>query len=158
MKRRGIKEVIHDDIMEYSGIQYDTLLLLMNGIGVVGDLKGLNRFLEHSKSLLRPGGQILLDSSDLSYLFEEDEEEGIAATQKRRYRGIIRYQMTYRNIVGDPFNWLYIDYARLSRHARICGYTCELLQEGNHYEYLARLMPGQKPETKDDYFSINKQS
>jgi hypothetical protein len=45
----------------------------MNGAGMCGRLKKYSNFLLKLKSLLNPGGQILLDSSILS-MFDDDED------------------------------------------------------------------------------------
>ena len=136
MQSRGVENIIHGSIWDFTKRKFDTLLLLMNGIGLVGDLKGLNQFLGHAKSLLKPGGQILFDSSDIAYLYEKDNQEIL---NPDRYYGIISYQMCYGEVCGEIFDWLYIDYPRLEKHARVNGYTCEKLVEGGHYEYVASL-------------------
>lgn len=137
MKTRGVTSPVHQSIWEVPEAEYDTLLMMMNGIGLVGDLKGLNRFLEEADKWLAPGGQILMDSSDIAYLFEDNPEKLQAKNQP--YYGIIHYQMSFGKATGAPFNWLYIDFPRLEKHARVFGYTAEKLAEGPHYEYLARL-------------------
>lgn len=140
MQQRGLKNVTHGNIWEITGQTFDTLLMLMNGIGIVGDLKGLNRFLEFVRRLLKPGGQLLMDSSDIAYLFEGEN----TAPPNPVYYGIISYQMAYKKTLGETFDWLYIDFPRLSRHARAHGFQCELLTNGPHFEYLARLTPVEK--------------
>lgn len=137
MKTRGVASPVHQSIWEVPAAEYDTLLMMMNGIGLVGDLKGLNRFLEEASKWLAPDGQILLDSSDIAYLFEDNPEKLRAKNQP--YYGIIHYQMSFGKATGDPFDWLYIDFPRLEKHARVFGYQVEKLAEGPHYEYLARL-------------------
>ncbi len=139
MQARGVKKALHEDIYTYQGPPVDTLLLLMNGIGLVGDLHGLNQFLDQAKGWLKPGGQILLDSSDISYLYESEELS--LTLPEGRYHGIIRYQMTFGAIQGEAFDWLYLDYPKLVQHATHHGYSCSCLHKGPHYEYLARLIP-----------------
>lgn len=140
MKTRGVNSPIHQSIWEVPDSQYDTLLMMMNGIGLVGDLKGLNKFLKEATKWLAPGGQILMDSSDIAYLFEDNPEKLRAKNQP--YYGIIHYQMSFGKATGEPFDWLYIDFPRLEKHARVFGYKAEKLAEGPHYEYLARLTKG----------------
>ncbi|MDF1673376.1 MAG: methyltransferase domain-containing protein [Vicingaceae bacterium] len=118
--------------------QYDTLLFLMNGVGIAGTLKGLPIFLNHAKSLLKPNGQILLDSSDISYLYEE-EDGSVWMNLNSTYYGEVTYQMKYKNCLTEPFNWLFVDYESLAKTAKECGLNCELIYEGEHYDYLARL-------------------
>ena len=75
-KQRGVKSTQNCSILDYKNQKFDTLLLLMNGIGIVGKLELLMTYLTHFKSLLNPNGQILLDSSDIIYMFDADEDGG----------------------------------------------------------------------------------
>lgn len=118
--------------------KYDTLLFLMNGVGIAGTLKELPKFLNHSKSLLKPNGQILLDSSDISYLFKEDDGSQWVNLNKNYY-GEVSYRMTYKNYSTNWFDWLFIDFNTLQEQASKVGLKCELIQKGSHYDYLARL-------------------
>ena len=135
MENRGVKQVVHQSFWDYEGEKFDTLFLMMNGIGFAGNLKGLNSFLQKARQMLNPGGQILMDSSDIAYLFEEDTD----LVPNPIYYGIIQYRMEYEEIAGDTFEWLYIDELRLKKHAKLYGFNCEILAIGGHYEYLARL-------------------
>ena len=133
MKRRGVKKVTQGDI--YSGQkEYDTLLLLMNGIGLCGDMEGLNTLLLHLKSLLKMDGQIILDSSDISYLYSADDFPA------KNYYGEISYQYEYESVKGDWFKWLYIDFDLLRSSAKKHGLFCELLFEDDMDQYLARIV------------------
>lgn len=118
--------------------QYDTLLFLMNGVGIAGTLKELPKFLNHAKSLLKLNGQILLDSSDISYLFKE-EDGSMWMNLNSNYYGEVTYQMEYKDYLTEPFNWLFVDFQKLKEVATGCGLKCELIQKGEHYDYLARL-------------------
>jgi SAM-dependent methyltransferase len=133
MKNRGVKNVINGDI--FSGQQkYDTLLLLMNGIGLCGDMEGLDKLLLHLKTLLKKDGQILLDSSDISYLYSADD------LPTDNYYGEIFYQYEYNSVKGDWFKWLYIDFERLKNAAKKYGLFCELLFEDDMDQYLASIV------------------
>lgn len=134
MKNRGIKKVSHGDIFSDQK-DYETLLFLMNGIGLCGDIEGLNKLLLHLKRFLKPEGQIILDSSDISYLFYP----GNFPIEK--YYGEISYQYEYQSIKGDWFKWLYIDFESLKHIAAKNGFLCEFLFEDEMDQYLARLTP-----------------
>ena len=90
------------------------------------------------KLLLRPGGCVLMDSSNLSYLFEE-EDGSIVINLAGDYYGEVDFQMQYKNVKGDSFDWLYIDFQTLSIYAAENGFKAELVKEGTHYDYLAKL-------------------
>lgn len=139
MKQRGIRQVQQGDVFKLEGQSYDTLLLLMNGIGIAGDLEGLGRFLNHARQLLKPGGQLLLESSDILYMFE-DEDGSVLLDLNAGYYGEVRYNMHYKNQQTGEFNWLFIDPAILQDYAEEHGYTFEQLYEGEHGNYLARLV------------------
>ena len=120
-------------VFDYQGTGYDTLLLLMNGIGIVGQLTNLKKSLTHFASMLNLGGQILLDSSDISYLYEEDGKPA------DKYYGQLSYQYSYKKQLGNWFDWLYLDYNTLSEHAERAGLNTEMLLEDESDQYLARL-------------------
>ena len=50
-----------------------------------------------------------------------------------------RTQMKYKDCVTNEFNWLFIDFERLSLVSESLGFKCELVKEGEHFDYLARL-------------------
>ncbi|MEZ5198127.1 MAG: class I SAM-dependent methyltransferase [Bacteroidales bacterium] len=128
MKKRGLNKVVLADIYSYNQNTFDTLLMLMNGIGFTGDLNGLARFLAHSRRLIRPGGQILLDSTDILYLYEE-EDGSVMLNLNEDYYGEVVYRFEYNGVTGKPFKWLFVDYSLLSEMAGQAGYNCELLME-----------------------------
>ena len=138
MIKRGLQKVIHSDIFNYNSEKYDTLLMLMNGIGFTQNLNGLEKFFSHSKNLLKPGGQIIMDSSDLLYLYKE-EDGSIRINLNEDYYGEIEYQVEYRGVFGNSFKWLFVDFSTLTEYADKMGFRCELIYEGKCFEYLARL-------------------
>ena len=137
MKERGVKKVIEQDFFTLKG-QYDTVLMLMNGIGIVGTLERLPRFFRQLDKILAPGGQLLCDSSDISYVFE-DENGMIDIPNEMDYYGEHSFRMQYKDTIGEPFDWLYIDADTLREKAGRCGYAVEVVAEGEHYDYLARI-------------------
>ncbi|MFS4456377.1 class I SAM-dependent methyltransferase [Maribacter sp. 2304DJ31-5] len=138
-KRRGITETVHDTLLNFTGGRFDTLLLLMNGIGIAGKLNRLDSYLEKLKSLLKPNGQILLDSSDIIYMYDSDEDGGHWIPEGMDYYGEVTFTMEYKGLRSEPFNWLYVDYNTLQRAADYHGLHCELVSQGEHYDYLTRL-------------------
>lgn len=136
---RGIGQVWEADVLAIDGPRFDTLLMLMNGIGIVGTLNKIDTFFNHLKSLLRPGGQILLDSSDIIYMFDQDGDGGHWIPDGPDYYGEVSFVMEYKGQQSDPLSWLYIDYNTLQRAAIANKLSCELIFEGEHYDYLARL-------------------
>ena len=121
--------------------KFDTVLMLMNGTGIIGCLENMPVFFDRMRELLTPGGSLLIDSSDLRYLFEE-EDGSLMIDLADDYYGQLDYQMVYKNVEGEPFDWLYVDFDTLAYYAEESGFKAELLAEGDHYDYLARLSIG----------------
>ena len=136
---RGLKKAKVQDIMQLEGDQYDTILLLMNGAGMCGRLKNLPNFLQKLKSLLTDTGQILVDSSDIIYMFDEDEDGGKWIPTDVDYYGEVVFDITYKGEKENSFDWMYIDYNTLQNAAFANGLRCELIEEGEHYDYLAQI-------------------
>lgn len=139
MKRRGVQNVAQINLFDERFCEsFDTILMLMNGSGIIGKLENLPAFFKKMKQLLRPGGCVLMDSSDLSYLFEE-EDGSIVIDLAGDYYGEVDFQMQYKEVKGDSFDWLYIDFQTLSLYATENGFKAELVKKGKHYDYLAKL-------------------
>jgi hypothetical protein len=122
MRKRGVQTVFQESFWDHQGY-YDTLLLMMNGIGLAGTLSGVQLFLAKLKSLLKPGGQVLLDSSDLNYLYDSDFPK---PTDK--YFGEVEYCYEYRGTRAKPFNWLFLDWEALQKEAKKAGLAARLLK------------------------------
>ncbi|GJQ06456.1 class I SAM-dependent methyltransferase [Capnocytophaga cynodegmi] len=137
-KLRGLKNVSVANVMEFEG-KFDTILLLMNGAGMCGRLKQMGTFLAKIKSLLAPNGQILTDSSDIIYMFDENEDGTYDVPLHFDYYGEVDYLVKYKNEKEEPFAWLYVDYNTLQNVAHSVGLECELVAEGEHYDYLAKM-------------------
>ncbi|NCP21823.1 MAG: SAM-dependent methyltransferase [Flavobacteriales bacterium CG_4_9_14_0_2_um_filter_35_242] len=136
-KLRGLKNAVAIDFWHLKNQKFDTILLMMNGIGLCGKLYDLPKFLGHLKKLLNKGGQILVDSSDIKYMYETEAGDFDFPTDQ--YYGEVPFTMTYKREKSAPFNWLYLDFNTLKLHARQMGFQCQLILEGPHYDYLAKL-------------------
>lgn len=138
---RGVKNVSQTDILDVkSEKKFDTILLLMNGTGIFGKLNKISLYLQKLKSLLNESGQILIDSSDIIYMFDEDEDGGKWIPTDVDYYGEVTFTVSYKGEKDKPFEWLYVDYNTLQNAAHANGLQCELVMEGEHYDYLARLV------------------
>jgi SAM-dependent methyltransferase len=139
LSKRGIRNIVLADYYEYSGAIYDTLLFLMNGIGIAGTLDDLPQFLKKAGELLKPDGQVIFDSSDIDYMYCEEDGSKLINLNSRYY-GELMYRMVYKNIEGEPFPWLFIDFQTLSAQVKKSGFKAELMATGDHYDYLACLL------------------
>lgn len=139
MNSRGVKTVHHADFFHFAQPRpYDTVLLLMNGTGLAGTLDRLADLLRKAEALLAPGGQILIDSSDLIYLFQE-EDGSIALPIGGKYYGELTYTYIFGGKRSEPFSWVFVDQQTLADAADRVGLDCQIVLEGDHYDYLARL-------------------
>lgn len=122
------------DFFNFSGSNgFDTILLLMNGIGIAGTLSHLEFTLLQLKSHLNPGGQVVFDSSDIKYLYEDDEG-GLWVDLNTEYYGNFEFRMQYKNHETDWFKWLYVDFDKLNEIAQKAGFTVQkLYNKDNHY-------------------------
>lgn len=139
-RQRGLKNIFQADILEFNpDKKFDTIILLMNGTGIFGKLKNVSVYLQKLKSLLNEDGQILIDSSDIIYMFDEDEDGGKWIPTDVDYYGEVTFTVTYKGEKDEPFEWLYLDYNTLQNATHANGLHCKLILEGKHYDYLARL-------------------
>jgi hypothetical protein len=139
LKKRGIKKIINNDILSFSGERFNTILMLMNGIGIAKNISGLKDMLSHLKKLLLPNGSIIVDSSDLIYLYQEENGSFLFDINSKNYYGEIEYQLKYKNIVGETYSWLFADNVILFEIAEELGYQAKIIDYGPHYDYLAEL-------------------
>jgi SAM-dependent methyltransferase len=136
---RGLKNTRIQDIMTLQNEKFDTILLLMNGSGIFGKLANVPKHLQLLKSLLNKNGRILLDSSDIVYMFDEDADGRKWLPVTKDYYGEVVFNISYKGKTEKSFDWLYLDYNTLRDIAAANGLQCELILEGGHYDYLAGL-------------------
>lgn len=136
-KLRGVLNAEIKNILDETET-YDTILLLMNGTGIFQELSNVSKYLTHLKSLLKPNGQILIDSSDIKYMYE-DEDGGFWIDAHSNYYGELDYFLSYKGKKETPMKWLYLDFDTLKLACETVGLNCELILEGEHFDYLARL-------------------
>lgn len=137
---RGIKDTAVISVLDLDvTLKYDTIYLLMNGTGIFGKLKNIDQYLSKLKELLTPEGQILIDSSDIVYMFDEDEDGGKWIPMYSDYYGELIFNVSYKGEQEEPFDWLYLDYNTLQNACISQGLKCEFILEGNHFDYLARI-------------------
>lgn len=139
LQSRNLTNVVNQDIFRFNSQKFDTILLLMNGTGIAGTLDGLDVLLHHLKSLLNPGGQILIDSSDLIYLFEEEDGAALINISDDNYYGQLTFQTEYKGWISKPFPWLYVDLSNLENAVEKNGLKIRKVFKGQHYDYLAQI-------------------
>lgn len=134
MKDRGVKKPLLQNINTFEG-KFDTILMLMNGIGLTKTLPGFKEFLIKIKSLLNPGGMLLFDSSNVSYLYQDIEKP------KDRYFGEVSFQYQYKGEKGSWFKWVYIDEETIKTTAEETGWDYELIFDDGEDQFLVKLSP-----------------
>ena len=143
LRERGVRDVRQASWMDVQAGQFDTLLFMMNGLGLVETLTGLPRFFEDVRRLLRPGGQILADSTDVRVRMDPvSRKTGALQRPDGRYVGELHFQLEFAGKKGPPFAQLYVDPETLQRYARDAGWSCGIVEPPDEYgNYLARLTP-----------------
>ncbi|WP_139003056.1 class I SAM-dependent methyltransferase [Hyunsoonleella aestuarii] len=136
-KQRGVLNATLKDVLNETET-FDTILLLMNGTGIFKELNQVSKYLSHLKSLLKPKGQILIDSSDIKYMYE-DEDGGYWMNMNSSYYGELDYFLSYKGKNENPMKWLYLDFDTLKFACDAVGLNCESVLDGEHFDYLARL-------------------
>lgn len=130
---RGLKNAKVTNVLEVDDQKFDTILLLMNGTGIFKSIDESPKYFQKLKSLLHQNGQILIDSSDIIYMYDIDD------VPVNNYYGELEFTITYKNKVEEPFPWLYLEFHLLQKLANENGLQCELIENGDHFDYLARL-------------------
>jgi SAM-dependent methyltransferase len=136
MEKRGIASVIREDFFQLASGAFDTLILLMNGIGLAGSIDGLRTFLAKAKHLLRPGGQLVFDSSDIAYLYPYG-----TPPKGNPYYGEVFFRYEYKKSLSDWFPWLFIDRKTLKTLAAREGWLTEVLYDDRQGQYLVKCRP-----------------
>lgn len=136
MRSQGINTQLID-FFELKDEKFDTLLFLMNGTGIAGELENFSKMLIHCRSLLNDGGKILIDSTDIHYIYE-DEDGSVWIDLNGSYYGEVQFNMKYKDQESGWFNWLYLDQDTLNNIAKENGYKTTILFE-NDDQYLAEL-------------------
>ena len=135
-KLRDVKNAHVLDILKETET-FDTILMLMNGSGFFQSLEQTPQVLHYLKGLLNESGQILIDSSDIKYMYE-DEDGGYWMDANSEYYGELEYHVTYKG-ESESFTWMYLDFENLKTACAIVGLNCELVLEGEHYDFLAKI-------------------
>lgn len=134
---RGIQKAVAQNMLEFSDETFDTILLLMNGTGIFQSLKVIDIYLKKLHSLLNKNGQILIDSTDILYMFDTDEDGGVYIPAEGYY-GELDYTVHYKGESEDPIKWLYLDFNTLKNAAENNGFKIEKVVQDED-SYLAKL-------------------
>ena len=132
---KGVENVVCEDFFKFEEKQFDTLLLLMNGIGICATVGGFRTFLKKAKSLLKPDGKIVFDSCDVAYMYED-------ISFPEYYYGEVECRYEYQGELTDWFGWLYIDQHTMKSVAEEEGWISEIIFEDDRNQYLAELYLG----------------
>ncbi|MCG8688584.1 MAG: class I SAM-dependent methyltransferase [Desulfobacterales bacterium] len=136
LEKQRVEKRIFASLFSLKKERFNTLVMLMNGIGICGSIEGLNYFLQHIRQLLEQGGQVLADSTDLTSMYTR---QPIVPDDSGAYYGETQFTMSYGRIQSDPFDWLYIDYATLEFYAQFHGWQCEQILTTGDGKFLARI-------------------
>ena len=136
-KARGVKNAICEDLLQFSEKNFDTVLLLMNGTGIFQSLEHIDQYLQKLKSLVVENGQILIDSTDILYMYDQDEDGGVLVPATGYY-GELDYYLHYKGESEEPMKWLYLDFNTLKNAAIANGFKIQKIKQLDD-SYLAKL-------------------
>jgi SAM-dependent methyltransferase len=141
LRERGVRDARKASWMDVDAGQFDTVLLMMNGLGLAESLSGLPSLLRAAGRLVRPGGQVLADSTDVRvHMDREAGRTGAFERSDGRYVGDLHFQLEFEGRKGPPFGQLYVDPETLGRCAGNEGWRSEIVQPPDKYgHYLVRL-------------------
>lgn len=136
-EKRGVKNTVIEDILDFEGGKFDTILLLMNGTGIFQSLSKIDFYFDKLHEILEENGQVLVDSTDIIYMYDRDEDGGVMIPAGEYY-GELDYWVHYKAESENPIKWLYLDFSTLRNAAENNGFNIELILQ-EEYSYLARL-------------------
>ena len=136
-KARGVKNAICEDLLQFSEKNFDTVLLLMNGTGIFQSLEHIDQYLQKLKSLVAENGQILIDSTDILYMYDQDEDGGVLVPATGYY-GELDYYLHYKGESELPMKWLYLDFDTLENAAIANGFKIQKIEQLED-SYLAQI-------------------
>jgi SAM-dependent methyltransferase len=141
LRERGVRNAQLATWMDLQTDPFDTVLMMMNGMGLAETLPGLRRFFRDARRLVKPDGQVLADSTDVR-VYMERRASGRSTRPDGRYLGELHFQLEFQGRKGPPFGQLYVDPETLAQYAHTEGWGCEILLGPDEYgHYLARLTP-----------------
>ena len=135
-KARGLENAVCEDFLKFSDDKFDTILLLMNGTGIFQNLAKIDQYLQKLKTLVAENGQILIDSTDILYMYED--EDGGVLVPATGYYGELDYYLHYKGDSEEPMKWLYLDFNTLKNAAQANGFKIQKVLQVED-SYLARL-------------------
>ena len=135
LKKRGVLKVLCRDIFKIKKLRFDSIILLMNGLGIQGNVQGTLQLLRHLRNLLAPDGQILADSADIDHLFYP---RGRRSPRSADFREVV-FKLKFRSQASSPFQWIYFRYSFFKKLSKRAGLQCELVQSTKRSGYLVRL-------------------
>ena len=136
-KARGVKNAVCEYFLKFSDSKFDTILLLMNGTGIFQSLKNVDQYLQKLKNLISENGQILLDSTDILYMYDQDDDGGVLVPATGYY-GELDYYIHYKGESELPMKWLYLDFNTLKNAAIVNGFKIQKIKQLDD-SYLAKL-------------------
>lgn len=140
MKDRGVRNARQGDQSAVAGERFDTVLMLMHGLGVVGNLHGLGRLFEGLPKMLNPGGRLVCDSADLAAVLGDESPDVLEELlNPNSYLGEVEFSLRYGSLEGPRYPWIFIDPDTLEIIATAAGLAIEISSEGVRGSYVAVL-------------------
>ena len=129
---QGVNKVINEDWRNLTLKNFDTVLVLMNGMGLAESPAELKLMFRKLKSFLSKTGSILIDSTDVTYAKADwpmlDSE----------YFGKVQFELKYKGKT-QCFPWLFVDFETAVKTAKSVKLNVEVLERARNGHFLLRL-------------------
>ena len=127
---RGLKHIVHSTWQHCNALPTppDTILLLMNGLGLAGYHDKLLYLARFCFSTLKPGGQVLADSSEILYL--------PPSPKLHRGNDEIYFRFTYDGQFSEWFSWLFASPAFVKATFTKAGFITTIIETPSEDRFL----------------------
>lgn len=131
-QKRGVVNLINEDWRNLSLKNFDTVLVLMNGMGLAESPAELKMMFRKLKSFLRKSGCVLIDSTDVTYA---KADWPMLDTE---YFGKVQFELKYKGKT-QCFPWLFVDFDTAVQTAKSVKLNVEVLERARNGHFLLKL-------------------
>ena len=147
MLDRGISDVRQGDIFTSDLGSYDTILILMNGIGMAGRHEGLEKLFNRLRQLLKPGGRVVFDAAGLDAEISRLDAENLSDMAiGRPHLGEVYFRLTFDDLEGSWYPWLFPTSTQVADAAHDAGFDFTVMGRGARGAFLAEVKRQGPPE------------
>jgi len=122
IKNRCDAKVLAEDIFKWKAkVKYDTILLLMNGLGIAQTKEKVPELLEKVKHLLAIHGKAYVELTDYNFSTEYDHE--ITAENE------VTFRLKYGSRFSEEMSWIYPSLTEVENHCHALSLRIKILYQ-----------------------------